>query len=100
MSKRRNWLRTTIAMLTLIATVLETGISSVSTLSAEITTDDNIVVNTDAIENAQEEEAPADDVQAEEAADEDLKIEVVSDDNEEGEADAAEEEMIEEEDDE
>lgn len=47
--KKRNWLKTTIAMITLIATVLETGFSSVSTLAAEITTEDGIVVNNDAI---------------------------------------------------
>ncbi len=47
--KKRNWLKTTIAMITLIATVLETGFSSVSTLAAEITTDDGIVVNNDAV---------------------------------------------------
>ncbi|MCR5302250.1 MAG: Cna B-type domain-containing protein [Lachnospiraceae bacterium] len=47
--KRRNWLKTTIAMLTLIATVLETGFTSVSTLAAEITTEDGIVVNNDEI---------------------------------------------------
>ncbi|MBR1909298.1 MAG: hypothetical protein IJ821_01795, partial [Lachnospiraceae bacterium] len=53
MRKRRNWLRTTIAMLTLIATVLETGFTSVSTLAAEITTEDGIVVNTDGVEEAE-----------------------------------------------
>ena len=52
MRKRRNWLRTSIAMLTLIATVLETGFTSVSTLAAEITTEDGIVVNNDAIEES------------------------------------------------
>lgn len=55
--KRRNWLRTTIAMITLIATVLETGFTSVSTLAAEIRTEDGIEVNTDAIEEAQNNEA-------------------------------------------
>ena len=52
MRKRRNWLKTTIAMLTLVATVLETGFTSVSTLAAEITTEDGIVVNNDAIEES------------------------------------------------
>ncbi len=52
MRKRRNWLKTTIAMLTLIATVLETGFSSVSTLAAEIQTEDGIIVNNDAIEDS------------------------------------------------
>lgn len=52
MRKRRNWLKTTIAMLTLIATVIETGFSSVSTFAAEITTEDGIVVNNDAVEDA------------------------------------------------
>ena len=51
MRTRRNWARTTIAMLTLIATVLETGFTSVSTLAAEITTEDGIVVNTDEVED-------------------------------------------------
>lgn len=52
--KRRNWLRTTIAMLTLIATVLETGFTPVSTLAAEFTNEDGIVVNNDAIEEAEQ----------------------------------------------
>ena len=46
-------------MLTLVATVLETGFTSVSTLAAEITTEDGIVVNNDAVEEASvESEAP------------------------------------------
>ncbi len=52
MRKRRNWLRTSIAMLTLVATVLETGFTSVSTLAAEIQTEDGIIVNNDAIEES------------------------------------------------
>lgn len=55
MRTKRNWLRTTIAMLTLVATVLETGFSSVETLAAEITTEDGIVVNNDAVEEVPEE---------------------------------------------
>lgn len=54
MRTKRNWLRTTIAMLTLVATVLETGFSSVQTFAAEITTEDGIVVNTDAVEETGE----------------------------------------------
>ena len=69
--RKRNWLKTTIAMLTLIATVLETGFSSVSTLAAEITTEDGIVVNTDALEAG-----------SSQAEDDDLQIEVVPEDNE------------------
>ncbi len=60
MRKRRNWLKTSIAMLTLVATVLETGFTSVSTLAAEITTEDGIVVNNDAVEDV-DAQAPADD---------------------------------------
>lgn len=42
MSKRRNWLKKTIAMLTLVATVLETGFSSVvPVFAAEISTEDS-----------------------------------------------------------
>ena len=70
MKKRRNWLKTTIAMLTLIATVLETGFSTVSTMAAEITTEDGIVVNTDAVDEA--------DLVA--GGDEDLRIDVSADD--------------------
>ncbi len=55
MRTKRNWLRTTIAMLTLVATVLETGFSSVQTFAAEITTEDGIVVNNDAVEEVPEE---------------------------------------------
>ena len=69
--KKRNWLKTTIAMLTLIATVLETGFSTVSTLAAEITTEDGIVVNTDAVEDADQDTA----------GDDELKIEVVPDED-------------------
>ena len=52
MRKRRNWFRTTTAMIALIAMVLETGFSSVATMAAEVTTEDGIVVNTDAVEEA------------------------------------------------
>lgn len=55
MRTKRNWIRTTIAMLTLVATVLETGFTSVQTLAAEITTEDGIVVNNDAVEEASDE---------------------------------------------
>gem|GEM_PF-3432508 len=55
MRTKRNWLRTTIAMLTLVATVLETGFSSVQAFAAEITTEDGIVVNNDAVEEVPEE---------------------------------------------
>ena len=55
MRTKRNWLRTMIAMLTLVATVLETGFTSVETLAAEITTEEGIVVNNDAVEEASEE---------------------------------------------
>ncbi|MCR5687183.1 MAG: hypothetical protein K6G58_04115, partial [Lachnospiraceae bacterium] len=68
--KKRNWIKTTIAMITLIATVLETGFSTVSTMAAEITTEDGIVVNTDALGEASEAED----------ADDGLQIEVVPDD--------------------
>ncbi|MCR5590697.1 MAG: hypothetical protein K6F73_04130, partial [Lachnospiraceae bacterium] len=67
--KKRNWIKTTIAMITLIATVLETGFSTVSTLAAEITTEDGIVVNTDAVTDADQE------------ADDGLQIEVVKDED-------------------
>ena len=73
--KKRNWLRTTIAMITLIATVLETGFTSVSTLAAEITTDDGIVVNTDAVEESSQEEA-SEPAEYEESSGDDLDIEV------------------------
>ena len=76
--KKRNWLRTTIAMITLIATVLETGFTSVSTLAAEITTDDGIVVNTDAVEESSQEEA-SEPAEYEESSGDDLDIEVVPD---------------------
>ena len=60
-------------MLTLIATVLETGFTSVSTLAAEITTEDGIVVNNDALE------------EADQSNDGDLQIEVSSDGEEDAE---------------
>jgi len=80
MRKRRNWFKTTIAMLTLVATVIETGFTSVSTLAAEFTNEDGIVVNNDAVEEAAVESDNTEN-------NEDLKIEVVPDESkpEEGE---------------
>ena len=67
-------------MITLIATVLETGFTSVSTLAAEITTDDGIVVNTDAVEESSQEEA-SEPAEYEESSGDDLDIEVVPDES-------------------
>ena len=75
MRTKRNWLRTTIAMLTLVATVLETGFTSVQTLAAEITTEDGIVVNNDAVE---------------ETSDESLNISVEPDNGDEGNVEVSE----------
>ena len=86
--KKRNWLKTTIAMLTLIATVLETGFTSVSTLAAEITTEDGIVVNNDAVEA----DAQADN-------EDELQIEVVPDSADTVTADGAAVEAVEDTDD-
>ena len=80
MRTKRNWLRTTIAMLTLVATVLETGFSSVQTFAAEITTEDGIVVNTDAVDEASQDAESGDD----------LQIDVVRDENGSEEASAEE----------
>ncbi|MBR4719822.1 MAG: Cna B-type domain-containing protein [Lachnospiraceae bacterium] len=51
MKKRRNWLRKHIAMITLIATVLETGFSSVSVYGATLTAGDTIDISIGADEN-------------------------------------------------
>ncbi|MCR5475784.1 MAG: hypothetical protein K6F28_11360, partial [Lachnospiraceae bacterium] len=71
MSKRRNWLKITIAMITLIATVLETGFTTVSTMAAETVTEDGIVVDTDAVDGSEQS-----------ADDGDVTIDVVRDDEE------------------
>ncbi|MBO4904088.1 MAG: hypothetical protein J5367_02585, partial [Lachnospiraceae bacterium] len=72
MRKRRNWFRTTTAMIALIAMVLETGFSSVATMAAEITTEDGIVVNNDVVEEAND------------GAEDQLNIEVVPDEDNSG----------------
>ncbi len=95
--KKRNWLKTTIAMITLVATVLETGFTSVSTLAAEITTEDGIVVNNDAVEDAESDGYSDDtdiDVSTDYSDDEDLDVASVTDAEED--ADLAEEESFEE----
>ena len=47
MRKIRKRLKTTIAMLTLIATVIETGFSSVAVYAADVITDDPTEINID-----------------------------------------------------
>ncbi len=85
--RKRNWLKTTIAMITLIATVLETGFTSVSTLAAEITTEDGIVVNNDAVEEVNE-DAGSEDL--------DISVERERDSEDVEDADYEEEEAVEE----
>lgn len=46
--RRKNWLKTTIAMITLVATVLETGFSSVAAYAAVLDNDDSVLLSEDA----------------------------------------------------
>jgi len=76
MRKRRNVFKSAFAILLTIATVLNTGFS---TVASEIITDDGIVVNNDVAEEAYEDDAAAIDLQDDAEESEDIQIEVVSD---------------------
>lgn len=78
MKKRSNWLKKSIAMITLVATVIETGFSSVATYAAVLNTDDGIESSIES----------ADDVLTEgSSSQDDVKIEVISGEEEQGAAD-------------
>ena len=64
MRMKKNWLKTTIAMITLVATVIETGFSSVTTFAAELASDDGLVVDIDPNEEVLTDDAsPVDELQ-------------------------------------